>query len=725
MELQQDPELFATFLDETEESLASVGALFVELERDPGERSTVEAIFRPIHSLKGNSAFFGLLNVKRLAHEMESVLDLIRKGRRSADQQAVSNLLAALDLLVAMIAQVRAGGSDDNPAALEPLSRRLAALIPGEGEEPLAKDLDLLDQMVPAQGPAREALNRLRRHLGVGALVTANSSPSLLDDLLRRAEGGPLPDADLAVLLAELKRCQDEAPDPECRSAIKDTVDGVQIFTSAMGFELVAAQYVRERLQHLPWLWGRAPTPTADAMTVAQMGAPATSEDTALEALVAPPGATPAPARSDSEVHRRERTESIRSDGAKGDNPKSDSHRADAQGGKSMRVAESTIDTFLHYVGELVVVGDLFRHLQIRVAGTPGMQMLSRDFRRANETFSGLSNQLQTSIMAIRRVPVRPVAQKIPRLVRDVAEAAGKDVEAVVDGVGVMVDKSHLERLDAPLTHIIRNSVDHGIEAPEDRIAAGKPRHGTVTVTFAETGSAVFITIADDGRGINLAAIRRKAEQMGLVAAGVPMTEAETLDLIFASGLSTAAKVTDISGRGVGMDVVKRTIEEAGGTITVTTQPGKGSEFRLRLPRGVATQIVGGYLVRAGGAAWVLPLDRVRETFRARPEDRQAISGVGHCLMRRGQVLPLEELSDVLMGRSEAWPDRGLPVVVVESDRRRVALAVSAVLGVQKVVIRHLAGLPPGAPMITGAALLGDGHLALVIDPDQLYAVAS
>lgn len=388
-----------------------------------------------------------------------------------------------------------------------------------------------------------------------------------------------------------------------------------------------------------------------------------------------------------------------------------------------MRVAESAIDTFLHYVGELVVVGDMFRHLQTRVVGTPGTtQSLAREFRRANETFTGLSNQLQRSIMSIRKVPVKPLVQKVPRLVRDLSQAIGKEIDAVTEGETVQVDKSLLDLLDAPLVHMVRNAVDHGIEPPERREAAGKSRRGAVTVSFSEAGSHIILGVSDDGAGLDLDAIRRKAESLGLIPPGAQLGEQDIVNFIFASGLSTAQKVTDISGRGVGMDVVKRAIEEAGGSISVSTTPGRGSSFRIRLPKGVTTQIVGGYLVRAGGSTYVLPLERVRETFRARPDERQTIGGRGMCIMRRGQIMHLQDLGEALSQESSPWPARGVPIVVVESNRRTLALAVEAVIGVQKVVIRRLAGLPPGAPMLSGAALLGDGHLALVLDLDLLQA---
>ena len=386
----------------------------------------------------------------------------------------------------------------------------------------------------------------------------------------------------------------------------------------------------------------------------------------------------------------------------------------------TMRVPEQSIDTFLHYVGELVVVGDMYRHLQARVLADPSLQELARQFRRANETFSGLSNQLQKSIMGIRKVPLRPLTQKIPRMVRDLSQAIGKEVNLEIVGEDLDVDKSLIDLLDAPLTHMIRNGIDHGIETPEARDAIGKDPIGTLKVSFEENSGFIVLSIKDDGAGLNLEAIRGKALELGMIQEGATLEKQDIVNMIFSSGVSTAETVTDISGRGVGMDVVRRAIEQAGGNIGVTTEAGLGSTFSISLPKGVTTQIVGGYLVKCGEHTYVLPMDRVRETFRAKASDLKSVSGRGRCVIRREQVIPVAELNERLGGLEATWPRLGLPVVVVEANKRLLALVVDGVLGVHKVVIREMQGLPAEAPSVSGAALLGDGRLALVVDVDEL-----
>ena len=315
-----------------------------------------------------------------------------------------------------------------------------------------------------------------------------------------------------------------------------------------------------------------------------------------------------------------------------------------------MRIPEQSIDTFLHYVGELVVVGDMYRHLQSTVLANPALQELARQFRRANETFGGLSNQLQRSIMGIRKVPLKPLTQKIPRMVRDLSQAIGKEINLEIIGEDLEVDKSLIDLLDAPLTHMIRNAIDHGIEKPDIRDEMGKDPVGTLRVSFEENSGFIVLAIRDDGAGLNLEAIQKKALELNLIKEGAKLEEQDIVNMIFSSGVSTAEKVTDISGRGVGMDVVRRAIEQAGGNIGVSTEAGFGSTFSISLPKGVTTQIVGGYLVSCGEHTYVLPMDRVRETFRAKESDLKTVSGSGRCVVRREQVIPVAELNERLGG---------------------------------------------------------------------------
>ncbi len=703
-----EPELLAAFFDESAETLNQVAGLFVELEQRPADREVIEAIFRPIHSLKGNSAFFNFMAIKRLAHEMETVLDYVRKGKLVADQAVISTLLAGLDVLRACIDRLRAGDPEvaDEKAFDAMVERqRAAGSTVGGGitqsltvvESWLTRGAAGLDQSVR---PALEQLLlRLRKDLGLSSTnaVIPPSAPTPevgiaeLRQLIAQAFTEP-PSSNaltrMTELIASLGRT---ATDERGRTLAIELNDSWAACIATAGFNDILRDHLASQLEILITLPGFVVTPLHTA----------TVEYHAAEA---PPMNAPHDASANHDTTSKE--------------PRSDAlHRNEA--GKSVRVAESRIDTFLHYVGELLVVGDMYGHLQTRSRRIEGGQQLAREFRRANDTFAQLSSKLQQAIMAIRKVPIRPQLSKVPRIVRDVAVAKGKEIEVVISGEEIEVDKSLVELLDAPLTHLARNAADHGIETPERRELAGKPRRGTVTISVQETAASIVLAISDDGGGLDLARIRSKAEALGLVAPGVEMGKADIVNFIFASGLSTAEQVSDVSGRGVGMDVVKRMIDQAGGRIDVETEAGRGSRFQLLLPKGVTTQIMVGFLVRSGGQVLVLPLDRVRETFRLRPDEVTSLPGEssGRFIVRHGMPVPLICLANAL---GLAKDTQVGAVVAVDAQHRRLALEVEAVLGVRKVVLRSLKGLPGSEELFSGGALLGDGTVALILNPDAL-----
>jgi two-component system chemotaxis sensor kinase CheA len=304
-----------------------------------------------------------------------------------------------------------------------------------------------------------------------------------------------------------------------------------------------------------------------------------------------------------------------------------------------------------------------------------------------------------------------------------VATDLHKDIDAVIEGEGVRIDKSLLELLDAPLTHMVRNAADHGIESIDERKAAGKPSTGTIVVRVRETDTEVLLEVEDDGRGLNLEAIQAAAIRHGLIRAGAELDENAIVDLIFSSGVSTAQGVSEFSGRGVGMDVVKQNIVEAGGSIGVTTMDGQGARFTIRLPKAVTTQIIPGYLVRSEGQTYVLPMDRVQETTRIHREEISFIPQRGWCLRRRGSVVPVFNLANMLnaMATTDVVVNGNEQVAIaLESRGTDVALVVDQVLGVQKVVLRRIDGLPLGHTLVTGGALLGDGSVSLIIDVDGI-----
>jgi two-component system chemotaxis sensor kinase CheA len=333
-----------------------------------------------------------------------------------------------------------------------------------------------------------------------------------------------------------------------------------------------------------------------------------------------------------------------------------------------------------------------------------------------------LSDALQKSIMSIRLVAVGNILQRVPRLVRDVAASSGKEIEVQVVGEKIEVDKSLVDLLEAPLTHMVRNAADHGIEPPSERVARGKSKAGHIKVSVIEMPNSLSLVIEDDGAGLDLEKIQRKAVELGIVAEGQRLTQDDIVNFLFQSGVSTASEVTDISGRGVGMDVVKRMVEEAGGTIHVSTRAGQGSRFEVAVPKTVTTQIVSGFLVESGHQRFVFPMTKVLETTRLDNGNILTVASQGRCFKHHDRVIPLVSMDRLLELKRRDRPEKDFELVVTLAARQgNFGVAVDQVVGVQQVVLRHIRGLVCNSESIAGGALMGDGTVALIIDVDRMH----
>ncbi len=599
-----DQEVLAGFIDETMENLQAAEQMFIHLEENPDDIEIVNAIFRPIHSLKGTSGFFGLIKTKELAHSMENLLDAVRKGQKKATKEVINTLLPGIDQLNLIFQNVRSGGDE-------------------------IRDQDELEKYEKIHKRVEEIL------------FHTDSSETL------------------KLATAQLKESLFPPLEEEQISEEKEEV---------------------------------------------------TAEER--------------PALDRRGGDRRRGVDRRRGDRRADKNLETD---------KTMRVSEKSIDSFLEYVGELVVVEEMFNYLQKKFASLSLDQNISKNFKRVIETFSTLSDSLRNSILEIRSVPAQTLLQKAPRIIRTVADEAGKLVDLTIEGDNIRIDKSYVELLDAPLTHIVRNAVDHGIETPSERIAAGKPEKGSVKITVQENRENIELIVSEDGRGLNLPAIAAKASEMGLIARGQKLDENKILDMIFMSGVSTAKEVTEVSGRGVGMDVVKRNIDSAGGFINVETKKGCGTTFKITLPKSVSTQIVDGFLVKSGNETYVLPMEIIGESFVPEKKDISTVSGgKGEMVLRRGVLMSVVHLSKVLGNTidlngaaviSEQTANKVM--ITIEMGEKNYALCVDDILGVQKVVVKHVEALPVESDCFEGAAMMGDGSVAMIISLEGLKKIAA
>lgn len=395
-----------------------------------------------------------------------------------------------------------------------------------------------------------------------------------------------------------------------------------------------------------------------------------------------------------------------------------------------MRVFEKSIDGFLEYVGELVVVEEMFKHVQKQLDASVRDTGITSDFRRIMKTFSALSANLRNSILEIRSVPVSGLLRKATRIVHDIAHENDKSIEVQITGDDLLIDKSYLELLDAPYVHMVRNAADHGIEPGNRRAEAGKPGTGTIRISARETDKEVEITVSDDGRGIDYDALYEKALERGLVSRSRGTDQTTLEKLIFTPGVSTARNVTDISGRGVGMDVVKQNIESAGGRIMITSTPGAGSTFSMLLPRNVSTQIIEGFLIQAADDIYVIPMELVNESFAFRSDDVSDISGKGRVIARQKALLPLIHLSTALNDSGNGYrfavsDDMKGTVISINARGKQAALLVDRILGVQKMILKEIDGLAARQHLFQGAGIMGDGTVAMIIGAEGLSALAA
>ena len=547
--LANDGDLLKEFVMEAAEHLENIeqGVLF--LEENPSDAETISSIFRGFHTIKGGSGFLAIVPVNRLAHELESLLDLVREGKMQADSQIITLILDGADVFRSFLAQ-----------AQEQLS----------GREPVQ----------PIHVPCHDLARRVRARI---------ANPT---------------------------------------GAIHQNTEGEQILAES-------GSGVRSRM----------------------------------------------------------------SAGASG----------------MIKVDTRKFDSLMDLVGELVIAQSL-------IAQDPDLRLVqSRNLLRNMSQLGRITNELQKTAMSLRMMPIRNTFQKMNRLVRDIAGPSGKTVNLVLHGEDTEMDRTIVEALADPLLHMVRNSVDHGIEMPNARLAAGKPACGTLHLSASHVGGNILIEITDDGAGIPADKVLSKAIERGLVPPGTQLSEKDTYDLIFAPGFSTADKVTDLSGRGVGMDVVKRNIDHLRGKIDISSTLGQGTSFKIYLPLTLA--IIDGLLIAIGDQRYIIPTLSVQESFRPTPGMISTVHGKGEMVNVRGKLCPLLRLYKVFGTTPRSEDPSETMVVVVESAHEERCILVDDLLGQQEVVIKSLGESFKNNRMLAGATILGDGRVGLILDPRALVQI--
>jgi two-component system chemotaxis sensor kinase CheA len=710
-------EYMPMFLAEAREHLEQLNLAIVRLEEDPADQGTVEEIFRIAHSFKGMSATMGFAKVAELTHNMEDVFELLRQRAGGLPPEAIDTVFACLDALSAATDSIETGGQEELDPA--PLVKRLRSLVrPRTPEQEVARNGGFDEPSRAAVDAARAAgarVLRIRIALTPDVMMPAVRAHMVLAAL--SDHGDVLGSMPAPQGLEQFQGREVEAwvaSDHEDATIIENVggvseVDTVTVTDVTMPDAPAAPAPIAPEAAPAPA--AAEPAAPVDGPVAAEEAAPSTvavqptlvpdpgsaapAAAAPAPAAAAPAPAAPAPAAPAPAAPAKAAAEKT-----------SDPNKAT----RTVRVDAERLDALMHSMGELVIhrtaVEALTASLEVE-----GLQQAVQELTRSSQA-------LQAMVMQVRMIPVDVVFLRFPRLIRDLSTKLGKEVKLELIGSETELDRTVVDALGDPLVHLVRNAVDHGLELPDARVAAGKPRHGTIEIAARHAGGSVVIEVRDDGNGISPQAIANKALSLGMIdedaAANIDMRGA--VELLFTSGFSTAETTSDISGRGVGMDAVREKIRQLGGEVVIDSTPGLGTNAQIRLPLTLA--IVSALQVDVSGAPFAIPLDRIERTLRLAEQTVRSVAGRQMLVLEDG-VLPLLDGAEVF--RRDTIAEHEF-VVIIRAQDRRMALAVDDLVGQRELVTRPLPEIVSNGEPVSGGAALADGRIALIVDCDALAA---
>jgi two-component system chemotaxis sensor kinase CheA len=676
-------EIRDVFFQECEEQLGELESGLLRMEGGTKDAETVNAVFRAVHSIKGGAGIFALDGLVRFAHVFETSLDAIRSGKMQAEPQVMALLLRAADVLMDLVRAARKGESVPETRT-QGLVAEFSALAAGGAKGPAAV------APPPPAAPAPPVHKRtwiVRLTPKAALYAKANETALLLRELLRLGE------AEVEIDTSQLPSLADLDPEGAYLSwTVTLTTDRDATAVREI-FEFVEDDCELELFER----------PDFNFFGMDEPAPPAVLADT----VTATPKAGDPPVHHDVETVASPHPVDVMAAQAE----------VSSSVSATIRVDLDRVDRMIDLVGELVITEAMLsqRVLEAGLARTSAVAM-------ALEELEALTREIQDSVMAIRAQPVRSVFQRMPRLVRELAIQTSKQVRLIMEGEGTEVDKTVIERISDPLTHMIRNAIDHGLESPAVRLAAGKPAEGLVRLTALHRSGRIVIEVADDGAGINRPVVRAKAIERGLVAPDAQLTDDEIDNLIFLPGFSTAATVSDISGRGVGMDVVRRSVQAMGGRISIASRPAQGSTFTLSLPLTLA--VLDGMVVKTSGQTLIIPLGAVLETLRPDTGDIYPLDSRNSVLALRGGYVPIVDVAEVLeFGQRSSVPEQSVALLVESEGGGRAILLVDEIQGQRQVVIKSIEANYRAVYGIAAATVMGDGHVALILDVDAIVSV--
>ncbi|MGE5514278.1 MAG: chemotaxis protein CheA [Bacteroidota bacterium] len=666
-----------TFRTEARDLFEQLESTLLDIESAPTDKDLIDTAFRALHTIKGSGAMFGFDAASAFAHHLENAFDMVRKDKAQVSRDLIEVALAAKDQLRLLIEQPE----QVVPAVSESILRQLAVVMGQQAPATAA------ERAVAPPPDHSRVTYRIHFRLARDAMASGANPLLLLREMREMGDCTVLTVTDDIPPIAEM--------DPSgCYAAWecvlttehpRNTID--EVFMFVIDDMELSVEVVAPEVKRLGEILVEHHAVTPDNVEKALDSQPRLGGLLVQEGLVSVDKVHGALVE---QRHVRGEAEKL-------------ARKEDA----GIRVQAERLDELMDQVGELVIA-----QARLRQLANNGTDL---HLKSLVEEIERLSSQLRDTTMGIRMVPIGSLFSRFRRLVRDLSRELGKEIQLTTSGEETELDKTVIERLHDPLVHLIRNSLDHGIETPAEREARGAPRQGTIHLSAVHSGAQVLISIRDDGRGIDPARVRAKAEENGLIQPGAEMSDAELFQLIFLPGFSTAAHVTNVSGRGVGMDVVKRGIDALRGSIDVVSTMGVGTTITLRLPLTLA--IIDGLLVRVGDGRYVIPLSAVEENVELTPEADTRSTGRDF-LNIRDEVVPFLRLRNLFNVTND--PDPYQKVVIVSAGDGRVGLAVDQIIGDHQTVIKSLSKLHAAVQTFSGATILGDGTVALILDVPRL-----
>ncbi|AFR04120.1 CheA signal transduction histidine kinase [Pectobacterium carotovorum subsp. carotovorum PCC21] len=652
---------YQTFFDEADELLADMEQHLLLLDPSEPDTEQLNAIFRAAHSIKGGAGTFGFKVLQETTHLLENLLDGARRGEMRLSTDIINLFLETKDIMQDQLDAYKTA-QEPNAESFEYICQALRQLALESKADGDAAQPDASVATPPSASPASNGVGKGEMRIALTGLKS-QEIPQMLEEL---GNLGTVKDPHQTDTSVEVTLVTSESED-DISAVLCFVLEPEQIsFKSAVASQPVVAEAVE---------------------TLAVVEAP----------VVVAPVAPSAPVAAKPQAA-----------------PENGKNKAKT-GDTSIRVAVEKVDQLINLVGELVITQSMLAQRSSELD-----PVAHGDLLNSMGQLERNARDLQESVMSIRMMPMEYVFSRFPRLVRDLAAKLDKQVELTLMGSSTELDKSLIERIIDPLTHLVRNSLDHGIESPDKRVAAGKSAVGNLTLSAEHQGGNICIEVIDDGAGLNRERILAKALSQGL-AVNDSMSDEEVGMLIFAPGFSTAEKVTDVSGRGVGMDVVKRNIQEMGGHVEIHFQAGKGTTIRILLPLTLA--ILDGMSVKVNNEVFILPLNAVMESLQPQSEDLYPLAGGERVLQVRGEYLPLVELFHIFdVDGAKTDATQGI-VVILQSAGRRYALLVDQLIGQHQVVVKNLESNYRKVPGVSAATILGDGSVALIVDVSALQAL--